>query len=308
MSKGEAHKKHHYVPQTYLRQFAHSNGKLKNPTYFLHACNRQSSGPFLENVEDACQISHLYRISDEYIAHNPSANINPLSIEVEHFAECVETNLAGILEKVKQRKEVCIKEYSKTFQMSQKDKSILAKQIVIQFLRHPKMKEFSNSLFDNTYPKMLKVFQKLIAREKDSPELAKLEIGIKKDETVLHAQFTYLNDKIVEAFAADLSNNIWSFIYSPEMKFMTSDNPVVLIKQCPNERPLNLGLNQKGAIKFYALAPDLLLLMMDDETIDGVDCKFGTATELCISTYHQALCAQSQEVYSFNSFDNNFKI
>lgn len=308
MSKGEAHKKHHYVPQTYLRQFAHSKGKSRNSTYFLHACNRQASMPFLKNIKDACQIANLYRISDEYISRNPSANINSLSIEVEHFADCVETNLADILRKINQRKDMCLKECAKIFPMGPKDKFILAKQIIIQFLRHPRMKVFSNSLFDATYPPVLKVFQQLIAREKDNRELADLEIDIKKDETVLHAQSTYLNDKIVESFATDLSKNIWSFIYSPTMKFMTSDNPVVLVQRCLNERPLNLGLNQKGAIKFYAISPDLLLLMMEKTTPSDVDCKFGTATELCISTYHQALCAQSQEIYSFNPFDNNFKI
>ena len=45
---------------------------------------------------------------------------------------------------------------------------------------------------------------------------------------------------------------------------MTSDNPIVCIQQLPDERPFDLGLNQKGAIKYFALSPDLLLIMMDE--------------------------------------------
>ena len=67
MSKREEHKKHHYVPQTYLRQFAHSNGKQNNPTYFLNVYNRQASKSFPKNVEDVCQLPYFYKISDVFV-------------------------------------------------------------------------------------------------------------------------------------------------------------------------------------------------------------------------------------------------
>ena len=306
MSTCEKHKKHHYVPQTYLMQFAHSNGKQKNPTYYLNTCNRQAQKPFPKNVEDACQLPYFYRISDEYLSENPEEDLNALSLEVEYFANYVESNLTTILKEVRRRKEDCVQRKLNIFPMVENDKYLLAEQIVIQFLRHPKIREFDLSFFEDTYPKMIQLFQQNLAIELNDPKIAELNIGIKKDNTVLHASQTYLNEEIVSRFAKDLSQNLWSFVYSPEKRFMTSDNPIVCIQQLLDERPFNCGLNQKGAIKFFALSPDLLLIMMDKTLTPGIDCKFGIATELCLATYHKALCYQSNEVYSYQTFENKF--
>lgn len=308
MSKGEPHKKHHYVPQTYLKQFAHTNGKVDNPTYSLNACNRKAAKPFKVNVEDICQIPHFYRISEKYLTENPQDNLNPLSLEVEHFAENVEANFTSILEEILRRKERCVQFGTDTFPMLENDKYLLAEQIIIQFLRHPKVRKSDLDLFDDFYPRMLRLFQEGLAIELNNPGIAELQIGIKKDDAVLHAKHTYLNDEILTSFTNDLSKNLWTFVYSPENLFMTSDNPVVCVQQFPNERPLNLGLNQKGAIKFFAIFPDLLLIMMDEKITPGVDCKFGLATDDCIKAYHNALLKQSDIVFSYNPFDNNNNI
>lgn len=303
--KGESdkHRKHHFVPQTYLEQFAHSNGKEKNTKYFLNACNRNASKPFTKNVEDACQIPYFYKISDKYIKNFPEENLNPLTLEIEHFANYVETNLSSILEEIQLRKEECIKKGLRIFPMVNNDKYLLAEQIVIQFLRHPNIRKFDLDFFEETYPKMLRLFQQCLALQLNEPDIANLNLDIKKDEAVLHASHSYLNDELVSSFSKDLSNNLWSFIYSPNKEFMTSDNPVVCIQQIPGERPFNLGLNQKGAIKFFALSPDLLLVMFDEKITSGIDCKFGVATNTCLNTYHNALLLQSNEVYSYNAFE-----
>lgn len=308
MSKGEPHKKHHYVPQTYLKQFAHTNGKVDNPTYFLNACNRKAAKPYQVNVEDICQIPHFYRISEEYLAESPNDNLNPLSLEVEHFAKYVETNFTSILEEIHKRKERCVQFGANTFPMLENDKYLLAEQIIIQFLRHPKVRKSDLEFFDDFYPKMLRMFQQGLAIELNEPDIAELQIGIKKDDAVLHAKHSYLNDEILSTFTNDLSKNLWSFVYSPDNLFMTSDNPVICIQQFPYERPLNLGLNQKGAIKFFAIFPDLLLIMMDEKITPGVDCKFGLATYNCVEMYHNALRNQSDIVFSYNPFENNKNI
>ena len=308
MSKREEHKKHHFVPQTYLRQFAHSNGKEKNPTYYIYGCNRKAHKPFTMNVENICQIPYFYKISDEYLSQNPENGLNPLSLELDYFANYVETNLTQILEEINSRKEDCVQRRANSFPMLDNDKYLLAEQVVIQFLRHPNMREYDVSFVDELYPKMIRLFQQGLARELNMPDIAKLKIGYKKDDVVLHAKHSYLNDNIVSSFAKHLSNNLWSFVYSPDKRFMTSDNPVVCIQQFHNERPFDLGLNQKGAIKFFALSPDLLLIMMDENITQGIDCKFGIATDICISTYHDALYSQSNEVYSYLPFDNKFTL
>lgn len=308
MSKREEHKKHHYVPQTYLRQFAHSNGKQNNPTYFLNVYNRQASKSFPKNVEDVCQLPYFYKISDEYISDNPYENLNALSLEVDYFAEYVESNLTSILTEIDCRKEDCVQRNLNLFPMVENDKYLLAEQIVIQFLRHPKMREYDLAFFDDYSHKMLRLFQQGLAIELNNPGIAELNLGIKKDDAVLHAKHSYLNEDIVSTFTKNLSDNLWTFVYSPEKRFMTSDNPIVCIQQLPDERPFNLGLNQKGSIKFYALSPDLLLIVMDETLTSGIDCKFGIATEKCLTTFHNALRCQSNEIYSYQIFDSKFTI
>lgn len=308
MSKHEEHIKQHYVPQTYLRQFAHSNGKQKNPIYFLNVCNRQAPKPFCKNVDEVCQLPYFYQISDEYLSDNTEENLNKLSLEVDYFADYVETNLASILAEICRRKENCIQHELRSFPMVENDKYLISEQIVIQFLRHPQIREYCISFFDDYSHKMLRLFQQGLAKELHNPGIAKLNIGIKKDDTVVHAKDTFLNDDIVSTFAKDLSKNLWAFAYSPEKIFMTSDNPIVCIQQFPDERPFNMGLNQKGAIKFFALAPDLLLIIMDETITSGIDCKFSLASEDCIKTYHKALRNQSNEIYSYQKFDDNFKL
>lgn len=308
MSKREEHKKHHYVPQVYLKQFAHSNGKQEHPTYFLNAYNRQASKAFYKNVENACQLPDFYKISDEYISDNPHENLNALSLEVDYFAECVESNLTSILTGIGCRKKDCVQRNLNLFPLVENDKYLLAEQIVIQFLRHPKMREYDLAFFNDYSHKMLRLFQQGLAIELNNPGIAELNIGIKKDDAILHAKHSYLNEDIVSTFTKDLSENLWTFVYSPEKRFMTSDNPVVCIQQLPDERPFNLGLNQKGSIKFYALSPDLLLIMMDETLTNGIDCKFGIATEMSLTTFHKALCYQSNEVYSYHMFDSKFTI
>ena len=308
MSKHEEHRKQHYVPQTYLRQFAHSNGKQKNPIYFLNVCKRQAPRPFPKNVDEVCQLPYFYQISDEYLSANSEENLNKRSLEVSYFADYVETNLASILAKISRRKENCIQQKLNLFPMVANDKYLLAEQIVIQFLRHPKMRKYDITLFDDYSNKMLRLFQHGLATELHNPKIAELGINIKNDDSVLHAKDTYLNDKIVSTFAKDLSKNLWAFAYSPEKNFMTSDNPIVCIQQFSDEHPYNLGLNQNGAIKFFALSPDLLLIIMDEKITPGVDCKFGIASKDCIETYHKRLCNQSEEIYSYQKFDDNFKL
>lgn len=304
MGKGNEHKKHHYVPQCYLNQFGHSNGKEKHEKFFLNVFNKNKSKYYSNAVDNICLIDNFYKISNEYLKNCSASNLNELSIEVDYFAKNVEFNLGKILIELEERKKDCVKNKLQTFPMPLNDKFLLAQQIVIQFLRHPKIRQWNNNLIDESIPKMIRLMQQGLAIEKNDPEIAKLEIKYTYDRIVSHAKHTFMNYELIDKFASDIAANLWTFLHSPQNEICTSDNPVVCIQHYPNERPFNCGLNQKGVKIFFALSPSLLLIIMDKNESSGVDCKFGIVNDFGLNLFNNALYSQSEYIFNYN---NNFE-
>ncbi len=143
-----------------------------------------------------------------------------------------------------------------------------------------------------------------LAIEMNNPEIAKLDIKYDYDRVVSHAKHSFMNKELIDKFASDMAENLWTFLHSPQNDFCTSDNPVVCLQDYPNERPLNCGLNQKGVKIFYALSPSLLLLIMDKNESSGVDCKFGLINDFGLKLFNNGLYSQSEYIFNYN---NNFE-
>lgn len=303
MGKGEEHKKHHYVPQCYLNQFGHSNGKEKHEKFFLNVFNKNKSKSYSNAVDNICLIDNFYKISNEYLKNCSVSKLSELSIEVDYFAKHVESNLGKILTELEERKKDCVKNKLQSFPMPLNDKFLLAQQIVIQFLRHPKMRLWDNDFNDEIIPKMIRLMQQGLAIERNNPDIAKLNIKCTYDEVVSHATHLFMNEELIDKFATDIAANLWTFLHSPQNDFCTSDNPVVCIQHYPNERPFNCGLNQKGVKIFFALSPSLLLLIMDKNESSGVDCRFGLVNDFGLNLFNNSLYSQSEYIFNYN---NNF--
>lgn len=303
MGKGIEHKRHHYVPRCYLNQFGHSNGKEKHEKYFLYVFNKNKSKSYSYAVDKICQNDEFYKISNEYLKNCSASKLNELSIEVDYFDKNVESNLGKILVELEERKQDCVKNKLQTFPILLNDKFLIAQQIVIQFLRLPKMRLWDNNFNDELIPKMIRLMQYGLAIEMNNPEIAKLDIKYDYDRVVSHAKHSFMNYELINKFASDMATNLWTFLYSPQNDFCTSDNPVVCLQDYPNERPLNCGLNQKGVKIFYALSPSLLLLIMDKNESSGIDCKFGFVSDFCLNLFNKGLYSQSEYIFNYN---NNF--
>lgn len=303
MGNDNEHKKHHYVPQCYLNQFGHSNGKEKHEKYFLYVFNKNIQKSYYNAVDNICRLDYFYKISDEYLKNCSASELNELSIEVDYFDKNVESNLGKILIELEERKNDCVKHKLQTFPMLFNDKFLIAQQIVIQFLRLPKMRLWDNNFNDELIPKMIRLMQYGLAIEMNNPEIAKLDIKYDYDRVVSHAKHSFMNYELINKFASDMATNLWTFLYSPQNDFCTSDNPVVCLQDYPNERPLNCGLNQKGVKIFYALSPSLLLLIMDKNESSGIDCKFGFVSDFCLDLFNKGLYSQSEYIFNYN---NNF--
>lgn len=308
MSGSQGHKKQHYVPQTYLKYYAHNLGNQEHPKYITNVYSKIAHKSFEKNIEDISKIDYFYNISDDYLANCGQNDLHKLSIELDYFANGVETNLGNLLEEIQRRKDNVIKNCATKFPMFPQDKMLFAEQIIIQFLRHPKMREYDVSFFDEISSKINRLFTEGLAKELNCPEIAKLQIFEKRDDVVTHAKLSFLNNELITKFAKALSEDTWIFLYNPSQSFMTSNNPIVCQQLFIDERPFNLGLNQKGSKKLYALSPDLLLVILDKYYTAFEDCEFGYAPQICIDEYHQALYSQSDELYSYLKFDKDFSI
>lgn len=307
MAKGVPYTNHHYVPQCLLKAFGHEIGKKrKKKQFFLYGYSLERRDGFKSNVSKCCQEDNYYRISQEAIKNNPNLKHKELEIESDFFSRQIETELGIILGKVENHKQTCIKQNHPIFQISDEEKYDIARQLVYQFMRHPCNREQVLSFFDESIPVMLQAMQHMASKQLNNPKIEDLDIHIYRDKALTHANLSFFNDDLVHKYTTDLCGNIWNFLYSPERNICTSDNPFVVYQQLPNERPLNQGLEQCGAVIFFAFSPDLLLVILDKDCLANfVDCRFGTITEKAMSLYNTALCSQSTVVFNYNNnFDN----
>ncbi len=306
MAKGVPYTKHHYVPQCLLNAFGHEIGKKKkqNNKFFLYGYSLERKNEFIKNTDECCQEENYYRISQEAIKNDP--NLKELHIEVDFFSRQIEVELGLVFDNIEHHKRICIEQNLPIFQITAEEKYDIARQLVYQFLRHPSNRERVLSFFDETMPVMLQAMQWMASKQLNDPEIENMNIPIYRDKSLTHANLSFFYDDLAHKYTMDLCGNIWSFLYSPERNICTSDNPFVVYQQLPNERPLNQGLEQFGAVIFFAFSPDLLLIILDKDCLtDFVDCRFGTITEKAMSLYNTALCSQSKDVFNYNNnFDN----
>lgn len=307
MGKGEVHKKHHYVPKCYLNQFGHSNGKVKNEKFGLFVYNIEKNSQYTQSTEDVCYKNYLYFLSKEYIDKLSDTQINELSLECDYLAGYVEYNLDIILSELKRRKEICICDKARTFPMQNNDKELIAKQIIIQYFRHPNIRKDILSLDHYITTKASRLFKYGLSKELNNPEINKIHLDVKQFEVETHAYHSFLNDKLVNELATKLVADNWMFVYSQNNEICTSDNPVVCLGKTFEGRlsKCNLDLNTK--IVLYAISPDLLLLIFDKNSFTCSDLTFGEITDECFEIYHNALFKNSNYIFCYNNKFEYFK-
>ena len=57
----EEHKRHHYVPVCYLKQFTYEKGSI------THIYDKKTDKIFPQNIKDICCKDYFYRLSNEYL-------------------------------------------------------------------------------------------------------------------------------------------------------------------------------------------------------------------------------------------------
>jgi hypothetical protein len=253
------HKFQHYVPQCYLRHFAHQD--KKNGPFYLHAFSKESMKIFDVPVDKVCGAKDFYSLSDDFIQNRKDDSVNSLSLEVDYFAKNDEPQYSETLKEVEGIFKDAIENHKDKLSIDNDLRKAISFHIAIQHLRLPFIREKINQKTDTFLEKITKIVQAGIALEQGKPELADLSLKAKYDKVANHARFGFANIDRVKEYTNSFAEGYWFFFYSFDNNFYTSDIPIQYYQ--PNnlkgvDRPINYG----SEIMFPIL-PNLLLVSFD---------------------------------------------
>ena len=294
------HKKQHYIPQCYLKMFSDNNTHI----WAYDKISKKSYGVL---ISDVCTANNFYTISDSFIKENNK--LNPFTIEENFFAEEYEPKFAEKLFHLQQLANDAYKNNELRIRLSRKEKYEFALLLVIQWFRLPALRIENEEVFEDMMPKMVRLFQEGLALELNNPDIAKLRIQSKiKDKAVYHAESTFMNEDLLDRYSTLLSNNIWTFNYSVNGDFYTSDFPITVNPHVNNVKPICQGLAQYGAELTFPISKNLLLTIWDKDYFsdkESDECKMEVVhgRDLREANHIRTMYAQSQLFSNKNNFE-----
>ncbi len=250
-------KKHHYVPVCYLKQFSYDNDQL------LHVFDKITGKQFVKNAGDILYETSFYRLSDGFLSSQQDFTLNNLSVEKSFFAETIESDYLEVLNWIRNETDTRYNDKCFYFGLTDESKWIIARYIIIQYLRTPTIRHRVVSETQYVEEKMIRLFKQGLSHELKKPEMANLPIASVIDEVATHVTMTFMDEKQVNSIAEYLSKCYWHFYYSSKEELYTSDHPVNIIHRCKDVVEQNWGLTDYGAEIMVPLNPKLLLSIYD---------------------------------------------
>lgn len=269
--------KQHYIPKCYLKRFSDNNKSIF--TY-----DKLQSKEYPASLMSVCCEDDMYSISDSYVKEynkETGSNLNRLSLEHDYFANLFEPKFSQLLQTIDEIMDEWILG-EEQYHLQFKEKIELALHLVTQFFRHSQLKESTVDDYlrmDKACIDMIKCF---VANEKGDESINDLKLDVKCEESVLHANLTYLNYEMLMDFADSIASNIWMFLVSKNGDFYTSDFPIVVEPHMKSLRTGYMGLAQYGGELTYPLSPSLMLVVFDRvyfKEKEKFDCTFSIAND-----------------------------
>jgi len=239
VSKNYKPSKQHYLPQVYLRGFAHDNEKLK--VYSLKQPYAKISS---KSIKGICYEPGLYDTDDENGEKTDE-------IEKVFFAKHIEPIFNRLLATVKDKK-----------WLSNSDIADLSIYISLQLLRLPSSFRVINNLMTDSLVKNGYHKIETLPNNKETIDDREVILKISKDDTI-RAAFslaTPLSDK--------LCRMKWIFMFAPRgTAFITSDMPVAVISPESNgySRTDFGGFGLPGAITIFPLSKDICIFLQNGD-------------------------------------------
>ena len=226
-------KLHHYVPQSYLRRFTDSTGKL-------WVWDRKRDRVFRARSTSVAAESNFYSLP-----HLSELGHDPLTME-KQFAD-LEGEVAAITGQWinwirEDDPDPSIDPDAFLLPVPAVNRDMVSTFLALQFLRT----EDARSI--------LAAFAKTVNWVADS----------RADKRVLHAELLW-NDDLITFFANYIARCTWLFGHNrTSTPFVTSDNPVAF-RSSDNRKWLKAGVVAGGAYLVYPLAPDAVMYCYPDE-------------------------------------------
>ncbi len=235
-------KKHHYVPQAYLKFFSKENEKGE---FIIHVFDKVSGKFFFANITDIAEKRNFNKVeNDRFIFSTP--NRDPLFYEYK-YTDLIEGKIPRIIRNITSSCTLC----KPTVQvLTDEIKQDLAIMIVVQLLRTPQSRENTHKIGNPICGSVISSIHKQIESQKDI-EKKELFFSVLNDfeyterfSNSVHLQFTMDNDRIEKYAQLLVQNRSWVIYenkYYDSIPFVTSDNPVIMQNMKSGE--LGFGVN-----------------------------------------------------------------
>lgn len=238
-----------------------------------------------KGVKSVCFSPKLYSInSKSESVINDSIKDKETFFE-SHYLHDIEQTYSPILKNII----ACIKQ--RKFGGEQKEQ--LSKFIAIQYLRDPIIKRLCEGNEEIPYFKLTE----------DYLQLAQSNPNILDDPSMKHFMYAYGNKDLIHTFARSLAYSVWTFHYSQNDIFFTSDNPVCLAQDKPKEQN-NVGKsNPKKLHILFPVSKNILLQITQGLQINEIFYIDNTSQKQIDNfNFVQAYFAKKYVISATNSF------
>lgn len=256
-------KRQHYVPVCYLKNFSEDGIRV-------HAFLKKHNLNKLIGIHDLCCEKDFYTIDSEFVASGK----DKLELENEYWAK-EERALIEVLSYFSSLYER-ISNYpnSSTWDCTKDEKHKIARSITKMFLRGKRVRNLSEAYFkyiENLNPNKLT-----------------------HDKALFHARQFYTNEEESEELIADLVSGNWTLFISENNPFITSDNPVCVVR--PNTTMLGI-LGEKPSITYFPVSSNMLIEIKLESNrqsfVDSAVIAQATLTQEMMNNNHQFLFANN---------------
>lgn len=250
--------KQHFVPRCYLKRFS-DNEK------YIYTYDKTTSKSYNASLMSVCCEDDMYSLSDEYVRktkEEEGQDINNLSIEKEHFAQCVEPMYAQLLGYIDEIKDDWVAGKEK-YRLCYNEKLELALHIATQYLRHPLIGEAEVDNYIRFEQASVDMFKHILAKQTGNDGFDQLKIKVECEKPALHAMMTYMDYDELMKCADLLAKDIFVFWVSEGNDFYTSDFPICVQPHVKDVAYSYCGLVQYGGEIMMSLSPSLAVSIYD---------------------------------------------
>jgi len=265
----KGHRKHHYIPQCYLRNFS-SNGKS------LWTYDKLNSKIYSSAIDNICCIDEFYTLPEGCVNKYNDERKNQLFVECDFFAENIESQYDYMLQKIISNKDKWIGN-PEQLAITNEEKLLFAKHIAIQWMRTPSQREKLLKMNYDIISQEMEIFKAFFAYTENNPEYLKTDIKFETNAPLLHAQMIFDNHELISSFAEAICSNYWEFSVSEIGDIYTSDYPIVVEPHVQGAPQFYDGLASYGSESSFPISKNIVLTIWDKEYFtdkSGLDCKF----------------------------------